>query len=62
VAFTDGLFERRGESITVGLERLRAATSRFDLPLEQLLSHTFSELVGKGSADDIAMLGVHWES
>jgi hypothetical protein len=37
MAFTDGLVERRGESLDVGLERLRAAASATRLPLDRLV-------------------------
>lgn len=59
LAYTDGLIERRGEPLDVGLQRLCAAASR-DLPLEQLLEHVVAELVGTGPADDVAVLGLRW--
>ncbi|HTW98884.1 MAG TPA: PP2C family protein-serine/threonine phosphatase [Acidimicrobiales bacterium] len=60
LGFTDGLFERRGEPIDIGLARLRSAAEE-DLPLEELLDHLIAELVGSGSGDDVALLGMTWQ-
>ena len=59
IAYTDGLVERRGESIDNGLERLCEATASGG-PLEPLLDHLLAELVPQGSSDDIVLVGVHW--
>jgi serine phosphatase RsbU (regulator of sigma subunit) len=58
VAFTDGLVERRNEHLDVGLERLRAASS----PGADLgaLVDELVEQVAPDSADDIAVLALHW--
>jgi serine phosphatase RsbU (regulator of sigma subunit) len=60
--FTDGLVERRGESIDEGLERLRLAATQAPPAIEPLLSFVADELQGSSSAtnDDTAILGVQW--
>ena len=52
LAFTDGPFERRGESIDAGLERRAGQRGS----LEALLT----ELVEAQASDDMAILGVRW--
>lgn len=59
LAYTDGLIERRGESIDRGLQRLCAAADT-DLPLDQLLDHVLASLTPDGPPDDIALLGLRW--
>jgi serine phosphatase RsbU (regulator of sigma subunit) len=61
VAYTDGLIERRGESIAVGLERLRQAI-RANLPLEEMLDDLLATLTPSGPTDDVAVLGIRWET
>ncbi len=56
--FTDGLYERRGESVDVGLERLRRVASEFEGPLDALLDHIYERQVGTESRDDVAMLAI----
>jgi hypothetical protein len=60
LAYTDGLVERREESIDAGLGRLRReATPSADL--ESLLDRVLTALVPEGSAqDDTAILGLQW--
>jgi serine phosphatase RsbU (regulator of sigma subunit) len=60
--FTDGLVERRGESIDDGLERLRQAASHAPPAIEPLLNFVADELQGTPSSttDDTAILGVQW--
>jgi serine phosphatase RsbU (regulator of sigma subunit) len=60
VAFTDGLVERRGETIDTGLERLRALTSEVSLPLDSLLTKVLTEATTDGYHDDTAILAVRW--
>ena len=61
VAFTDGLVERRGENIDVGMERLMHAASSERLPtIDDLLTHIISTLGAAGSEDDIAVLAFRW--
>jgi len=57
VLFTDGLYERRGESIEVGLERLRTAASRLvGRPVEEILDGLADAMLRDGVRDDTAML------
>ncbi len=58
VAFTDGLVERRNEHLDVGLERLRAASTP-GADLGSLVTDLV-ERVAPDSADDIAVLALHW--
>ena len=59
VLYTDGLVERRGESIDVGLDRLCLAVSEGPREPEQLVEHLIRELVGsRERGDDIALLAV----
>ncbi len=61
LAFTDGLVERKGEVIDVGLAQLcEVATLGDAKPLTQLLSDVVTELTPQGSDDDIAILGLRW--
>ncbi len=59
LAYTDGLVERRGESIDVGLERLRAQFNSNHVPLEQLLTRVLAEL-RHDAPDDTAIAGIRW--
>jgi PAS domain S-box-containing protein len=57
--FTDGLVERRGENIAVGLERLRSvAEAGCDLPPVDLVRHVHREMVPSEPDDDVAVLAV----
>jgi anti-sigma regulatory factor (Ser/Thr protein kinase) len=57
VLYTDGLIERRGESLTEGLERLRRSVSS-DEP-ERLCGRVMEALIGSYvPADDIALLAL----
>jgi anti-sigma regulatory factor (Ser/Thr protein kinase) len=59
VLYTDGLVERRGESIDEGLADLRAAVGGAPRNPEQLLEHILEQVVGSGErADDIALLAI----
>lgn len=54
--YTDGLVERRGESLHVGLERLRTMAERLaGLGLEDLCDRLIAELAA-GAEDDVALL------
>ncbi len=57
--FTDGLYERKGESVDVGLERLRTVAAEFDGRFEDLIDHVYQRQVGEESRDDVAMLAIH---
>jgi len=59
LAFTDGLFERRGESVDVGMERLRSAV-RPDRPLAEVLDGLLADLSTGADTDDVAIVGVRW--
>ncbi len=57
VLYSDGLVERRGESVTDGLERLRQGLSDVQLPPEAVADHVLRECGGQyGAEDDIALL------
>ena len=60
IAYTDGLVERRGESIDVGLERLALAAATTTTTLDDLLSTITSTLNSDGPDDDIAILAFRW--
>jgi hypothetical protein len=59
LAFTDGLFERRGESIDDGLARLRDAAVGYS-SLDELLDGLLQALTPNGGDDDVAALAVRW--
>ncbi len=57
--YTDGLVERRGESIDEGLAALTRAAGRFsDLPLETMCDRLLTELLPEDPDDDVAMVAV----
>ena len=57
--YTDGLVERRGELLDVGLERLREAAAEFaGLPSEQLCDALLDRL-GTDPQDDVALIVLH---
>jgi hypothetical protein len=58
LAFTDGLIERRGESLDVGLARLRHSADGGDRQLDELLTDLIDELTPDGSVDDVAVLAL----
>ncbi len=62
VAFTDGLVERRGESIDQGLDRLRKAATGQNVELPELLGGLVRDMANGGAEDDIAIVGVRWTS
>lgn len=62
VAFTDGLVERRGEVIDVGLARLRAVANHPELGLDELLARLARELTSDLHHDDTAIVGLQWQS
>jgi serine phosphatase RsbU (regulator of sigma subunit) len=61
IAYTDGLVERRGECIDVGMQRLRDSAIANQGDIEQIVSKVLTELTSNGPADDVAILGVQWE-
>ena len=61
IAFTDGLVERRKESLDTGLKRLAgAALANRGSSLNDMVSQIVIELEGNVSEDDIAILAVRW--
>jgi serine phosphatase RsbU (regulator of sigma subunit) len=62
VAFTDGLVERRGEVLDVGLARLRDMATRQQLPLDDLLVKLARELASDDHNDDTAIVGIQWQN
>jgi len=59
--YTDGLVERRTESIDVGLERLRLAVEAAPGNPERLVDHVLESVIGTaGRGDDIAVLAVRF--
>jgi anti-sigma regulatory factor (Ser/Thr protein kinase) len=54
--YTDGLVERRGESIDVGLERLRALAANATGDVEALCATVVDELVPDAPPDDVAFV------
>jgi serine phosphatase RsbU (regulator of sigma subunit) len=60
LAFTDGLIERRGESLDVGLARLRNSVKGSPDNMDGLVGQVLADLAPDGS-DDIAILGVRWK-
>jgi serine phosphatase RsbU (regulator of sigma subunit) len=62
VAFTDGLVERRGEVLDVGLERLRAAAAGQRLALDDLLAQLARDLASEDHNDDTAIVGIRWQN
>ncbi len=59
LAYTDGLYERRGESPDVGLARLRGAAVG-NGSLDELLDGMLGVLTPAGCDDDTAILAVRW--
>jgi serine phosphatase RsbU (regulator of sigma subunit) len=60
LAFTDGLVERRGETIDTGLERLERAAVGQHGDLDELLDRLVTDLRRGGGDDDTAIAGLRW--
>jgi serine phosphatase RsbU (regulator of sigma subunit) len=58
--YTDGLIERRGVVLDVGLDRLARATTAPAQSLAGLLDRIVREAIPQGADDDTAILGVRW--
>jgi serine phosphatase RsbU (regulator of sigma subunit) len=56
--YTDGLVERRGELLDVGLGRLVDAASSQGGDLDDFVDSLLGRLAGPGSQDDIAVLAL----
>jgi len=61
LAFTDGLVERRGEILDVGLERLRGA-AHGNGSLDRMLDDVVGAMAPDGPNDDIAIIGLRWQN
>ncbi|MGI5520271.1 PP2C family protein-serine/threonine phosphatase [Micromonospora sp. CA-259024] len=57
ICYTDGLVERRGEVIDVGIERLCAAVEAG--PAETVCARVMTTLAAEQTTDDIALLAIH---
>jgi serine phosphatase RsbU (regulator of sigma subunit) len=60
LVFTDGLVERRGETLDAGFDRLRDASTATGGSLDDLLGTVVDELAYAGTEDDTAVLGIRW--
>jgi serine phosphatase RsbU (regulator of sigma subunit) len=60
LVYTDGLVERRGETLDAGFERLREASAGVAGSLDDLLGQVVDELMREGAEDDTALLGIRW--
>jgi serine phosphatase RsbU (regulator of sigma subunit) len=61
--YTDGLIERRGEALTVGLEQLATAAAGAGHDVERACDHVVAAMLGEeGPADDVALLAVAIDS
>lgn len=60
IAFTDGLVERRGESIDVGLQRLREAASGEPMPPQEIVATLTTGLITDSAPDDTIVLAIGW--
>jgi anti-sigma regulatory factor (Ser/Thr protein kinase) len=58
ILFTDGLVERRGESIDAGLDLLRERAATNGQSLEGLCDGLLAQMVGDEVGDDIAILAI----
>ena len=58
IAFTDGLVERRGEVIDLGLDRLKQSAAMGREPLEEMLGQMITTLTHDASEDDMAVLAL----
>jgi hypothetical protein len=60
IAYTDGLIERRDESIDVGMDRLTKAAFQEAASVDELLTGIVNDLLSGPTDDDTAMLGIRW--
>jgi serine phosphatase RsbU (regulator of sigma subunit) len=62
IAYTDGLVERRGEVLDIGLERLRgAAVTAASGTVDELVSSLVNDLLEADNSDDTAIVAVRWQ-
>jgi serine phosphatase RsbU (regulator of sigma subunit)/anti-sigma regulatory factor (Ser/Thr protein kinase) len=62
VFFTDGLVERRGEVVDVGLEQLRDAAAATQGDARDVVADLLRAVVPDGCDDDLALLALRWPS
>jgi serine phosphatase RsbU (regulator of sigma subunit) len=62
LAFTDGLVERRGEVLDVGLARLQDAARADSRALDDFVEVLARDLASDGHHDDTAILAIRWSS
>jgi serine phosphatase RsbU (regulator of sigma subunit) len=62
LAYTDGLVERRGESLDDGMSRLQRVVTLAPEPVELLVAEAVSEMTGEGAPDDVVVIGVRWKT
>jgi serine phosphatase RsbU (regulator of sigma subunit) len=60
IAYTDGLVERRGEILDVGLQRLRDKATGLALGLDELIDMIAHDMSSESHHDDTAIVGVRW--
>jgi hypothetical protein len=60
-AYTDGLVERRGESISTGIDRLCRSLVQAHGTVPEILDSLLHSLVPNGSEDDVALVAVQWQ-
>ncbi|MGO9456978.1 MAG: PP2C family protein-serine/threonine phosphatase [Acidimicrobiales bacterium] len=60
VAYTDGLIERREETLNSGIQRLERAAEQQQEHLDALLESIISDLTKGSPSDDVAVIGVRW--
>ncbi len=60
IAFTDGLIERRGESLDVGMERVAEIGGGHSGSPDELVDNLLTTLIGDEREDDIALLVVQF--
>jgi serine phosphatase RsbU (regulator of sigma subunit) len=61
VAFTDGLVERRGETLDTGLVRLQTAATAEAMALDELVAKLATEVASDSHHDDTAIVAIRWE-
>ena len=60
IVFTDGVFERRGETVDTGMDRLRRAVPQPVGGLDDTLDGLLANQITDESHDDTAILAVRW--
>jgi len=61
IAFTDGLVERRAETLDTGLARLQGAATAEAMALDDLVAKLATEVASDSHHDDTAILAIRWE-